>query len=181
MNNCYSLACTTHNRVQHRVYNRRGILPSTTQGKSPSGREDLSLVTHSKLYTTVVEYCPLYTQCKGDWGTRLQENPQLILRFVIMIQLTFKRILRDQDKAPGGIFYIIYQVYILCVRVSVIGAILVCLSITLVILEQAQVAPEHCYTVQGQKQGCPLTPRACKGIPQGKAQTPSRLPSKGLT
>jgi len=38
-----------------------GILPSTAQGKSPSGREDLSLVTHSKLYTTVVEYCSLYT------------------------------------------------------------------------------------------------------------------------
>ena len=33
--------------------------------------------------------------CKGDWGTRLQENPQLILQFVIMIQLTSKRILRD--------------------------------------------------------------------------------------
>jgi len=33
--------------------------------------------------------------CKGDWGTRLQENPQLILWFVIMIQLTSRRILRD--------------------------------------------------------------------------------------
>jgi len=38
-----------------------GIPPSTTQKKSPSRRGDLSLVTHSKLYTTVVEYCPLYT------------------------------------------------------------------------------------------------------------------------
>jgi len=38
-----------------------GILPSTAQEKSSSGRGDLSLVTHSKLYTTVVEYCPLYT------------------------------------------------------------------------------------------------------------------------
>jgi len=38
-----------------------GILPSTTQKKSPSGRGDLSLDTHSKLYTTVVEYYPLYT------------------------------------------------------------------------------------------------------------------------
>jgi len=38
-----------------------GILPSTAQGKSPSGRGDLSLVTYSKLYTTVIEYCPLYT------------------------------------------------------------------------------------------------------------------------
>jgi len=28
-----------------------------------------------------------------------------------------------------------------------IGAILVCLSITLVILEQAEVAPEYCYAV----------------------------------
>jgi len=37
------------------------LLPSTAQGKSPSGRGDLSLVTYSKLYTTVVEYCPLYT------------------------------------------------------------------------------------------------------------------------
>jgi len=34
-------------------------------------------------------------------------------------------------------FYTIYWVCILSVRVSVIGAILVCLSITLVILEQA--------------------------------------------
>jgi len=33
--------------------------------------------------------------CKGDWGTRLQENPQLILQFVITIQLTSRRILRD--------------------------------------------------------------------------------------
>jgi len=37
------------------------------------------------------------------------------------------------------------------VRISVIGAILVCLSITLVILEQAWVAPEHRYIVQGWK------------------------------
>jgi len=33
--------------------------------------------------------------CKGDWGTRLQKNPQLILQFAIMIQLTSRRILRD--------------------------------------------------------------------------------------
>ena len=33
--------------------------------------------------------------CKGDWGTRLQENPQLILQFAIMIQFTSRRILRD--------------------------------------------------------------------------------------
>ena len=33
--------------------------------------------------------------CKGNWGTRLQENPQLILQFIIMIQLTSRRILRD--------------------------------------------------------------------------------------
>jgi len=33
--------------------------------------------------------------CKGDWGTRLQENPQLILHLVVMIQLTSRRILRD--------------------------------------------------------------------------------------
>jgi len=33
--------------------------------------------------------------CKGDWGTRLQENPQFILHLVVMIQLTFRRILRD--------------------------------------------------------------------------------------
>jgi len=31
--------------------------------------------------------------CKGDWGTRLQENPQLILQLVVMIQLTSRRIL----------------------------------------------------------------------------------------
>jgi len=37
------------------------LLPSTAQEKSPSERGDLSLVTHSKLHTTVVEYCPLYT------------------------------------------------------------------------------------------------------------------------
>jgi len=33
--------------------------------------------------------------CKSDWGTRLQENPQLILHLVVMIQLTSRRILRD--------------------------------------------------------------------------------------
>jgi len=33
--------------------------------------------------------------CKGDWGTRLQENPQLILQLVVIIQLTSRRILRD--------------------------------------------------------------------------------------
>jgi len=33
--------------------------------------------------------------CKGDWGTRLQENPQLILHLVVMIQLISRRILRD--------------------------------------------------------------------------------------
>jgi len=32
---------------------------------------------------------------KGDWGTRLQENPQLILHLAVMIQLTSRRILRD--------------------------------------------------------------------------------------
>ena len=32
---------------------------------------------------------------KGDWGTRLQENPQSILQLVVMIQLTSRRILRD--------------------------------------------------------------------------------------
>ena len=86
---------------------------------------------------------------KGDWGTRLQENPQFILQFVIMIQLISRRILRDQNEAPEGMFYIIYWVCILSVRVSVIGAILVCLSITLVILEQAQAAPEYRFAVQG--------------------------------
>ena len=94
---------------------------------------------------------------KGDWGTRLQENPQLILQFVVIIQLISRRILKNQNEAPEGIFYIIYQVYIPCVKVSVIGAILVCLSITLVILKQAQVALEHRYAVPGQKQSCPLT------------------------
>ena len=44
----------------------------------------------------------------------------------------------------------------LSVRVYVIGAILVCLSITLVILEQAQVALECRCAVQGQKQRCSL-------------------------
>ena len=110
----------------------------------------------SPLFSSPLRYLIISPVCKGDWGTRLQENPQLILQLVIMIQLTSRRILRDQDKAPKRIFHIIYQVYIFCVRVSVIGAILVCLSITLVILEQAQVALEHHYTVQRQKQSCPL-------------------------
>jgi len=47
-----------------------------------------------------IEYnvCDLQSEdsiCKGDWGTRLQENPQLILQLVVMIQLTSRRILRD--------------------------------------------------------------------------------------
>jgi len=33
--------------------------------------------------------------CKGNWGTRLQENSQLILQLVVIIQLTSRRILRD--------------------------------------------------------------------------------------
>ena len=37
-------------------------------------------------------------KCKGNWDTRLQENSQLILQFVVMIQLTSRRILRDQDE-----------------------------------------------------------------------------------
>ena len=81
-----------------------------------------------------------------------------ILQSVIMIQLTSRRILRDQDEAPEGIFYIIYQVYIPCVRVSVIRAILVCLSITLVILEQAQVAPEIIIQFQGGNRAVLLYP-----------------------
>ena len=51
--------------------------------------------------------------CKGNWGTRLQENPQLILQFAIMIQLTSRRILRNQDEAPEEMFYTIYWVCIL--------------------------------------------------------------------
>ena len=43
------------------------------------------------------------------------------------------------------------------VRFSVIRAILVCSSITKVILKQAQAALEYHYTVQGQKQSCSLT------------------------
>jgi len=76
MNNHHSLVCTTHNGAQHRVYNRRGILPSTAQGKSPSGRGDLSLVTHFKLYTTVVEYCPLYT-----WGPASSQGIERVERY----------------------------------------------------------------------------------------------------
>jgi len=34
-------------------------------------------------------------KCKDDWGTRLQKNPQLILQFVVMIQLISRKILRD--------------------------------------------------------------------------------------
>ena len=79
-----------------------------------------------------------------------------ILQSVIMIQLTSRRILRDQEEAPEGIFYIIYQVYIPCVRVSVIRAILVCLSIALVILEQAQVTPEIIMQFQGGNRAIPL-------------------------
>ena len=96
-------------------------------------------------------------ECKGDWSTRLQENPQLILQFAIMIQLTSRRILRDQDKAPKGMFYTIYWVCILSIRVSVIRAILVCLSITKVILGQAQAALEYRFAVQGWRQSYPLT------------------------
>ena len=32
--------------------------------------------------------------CKGNWGTRLQENPQFMLQFAIMIQLTVRKPLR---------------------------------------------------------------------------------------
>ena len=112
--------------------------------------------------------------CKGDWGTRLQENPQFILQFAIMIQLTSKRILRDQNEAPEGMFYTIYWVCILSVRVSVIRAILVCLSITLVILEQAQAALEYCFAVQGWRQSYPLT------VPFIKSPISQKLPRSKL-
>jgi len=45
---------------KHQVTNRRDYY-STTQGSSPSRKEDLSLVTYSKLYTAAVEYCSFYT------------------------------------------------------------------------------------------------------------------------
>jgi len=43
----------------------------------------------------ISEVVDVVLHCKGDWGTRLQENPQLILHLVVMIQLTSRRILRD--------------------------------------------------------------------------------------
>ena len=47
-------------------------------------------------------------KCKDDWVTRLQKNPQLMLQFVVMIQHISRRILRDQNEVPEGMFYIIY-------------------------------------------------------------------------
>jgi len=41
-------------------------------------------------------------KCKGNWSTRLQENPQLILQLVVMIQFTSRRILRELDEVLGG-------------------------------------------------------------------------------
>jgi len=53
---------------------------------------DNKLLLYSKKYKFHQMKVKYY---KGDWGTRLQENPQLILQFVIMIQLISRRILRD--------------------------------------------------------------------------------------
>jgi len=48
-----------------------------------------------------------------------------------------------------GCFTLYTKFTFFVIRVSVIGAILVCLSITLVILEQAEVTLEYRYTVLG--------------------------------
>ena len=145
------------NKWYHGGYQLICPLPRHSNRRTPWMLEDTRTGVLELLVVLDVQVHQLVCECcKGDWHTRLQKNPQLILQFAIMIQLTSRRILRDQDKASEGMFYIIYQVYILSVRVFVIGAILVCLSITLVILEQAQVTPEHCYAVLGWKQSYPL-------------------------
>jgi len=64
------------------LVSRHGLLVSNSHGS-----------TCSNLF--VVPLAFLFSPCKGNWGTRLQENPQLILQLVIMIQLTSRRILRD--------------------------------------------------------------------------------------
>ena len=56
-----------------------------------------------------------------------------------------------------GCFTLYTKFTFFVIRVSVIGAILVCLSITLVILEQAEVTLEYRYTVLGWRQSCSLT------------------------
>ena len=102
------------------------LLPKQLSGMTPramtSGEQNSQRAGYNRggrpigwLFTGIVQgsILRILICCKGNWSTRLQDNPQLILQFVIMIQLTSRRILRDQNKAPEGIFYIIYQVYIL--------------------------------------------------------------------
>ena len=56
---------------------------------SKSFRPIVLLNTIGKLIEKVINNkIQVHTICKGDWGTKLQKNSQLILQFVIMIQLT---------------------------------------------------------------------------------------------
>jgi len=47
------------------------------------------------LYDKYIEQVIIDLELVRATGTRLQENPQLILHLVVMIQLTSRRILRD--------------------------------------------------------------------------------------
>ena len=146
------------NKWYHGGYQLICPLPRHSNRRTPWMLEDTRTGVLELLVVLDVQVHQLVCECcKGDWHTRLQKNPQLILQFAIMIQLTSRRILRDQDQAPKGMFYTIYWVCILSVRVSVIRVILVYLSITLVILEQAQAALEYHFAVQGWRQSYPLT------------------------
>ena len=63
---------------------------------SKSFRPIVLLNTIGKLIEKVINNkIQVHTIYKGDWGTKLQKNSQLILQFIIMIQLTSRRILRD--------------------------------------------------------------------------------------
>jgi len=66
------------------------------------------------LSTTV---CRIVGSCKGDWSGKLQEIPQLIIVYEILLQPTSRRFLRELDEAPEGnnLHYILQ-----CLRVPVL-------------------------------------------------------------
>jgi len=46
--------------------------------------------------------CTLIPNCKSDQSRRLQEIPQLIIVYEILLQPTSRRFLRELDEAPRG-------------------------------------------------------------------------------
>jgi len=83
-------------RVVNHFPNRISFHSSSSSSSDENLYQYLQNLNHTfKASQILSNNITIITDCKGDWGTRLQENPQLILQFVVMIQLISRRILRD--------------------------------------------------------------------------------------